>query len=247
MDTEDSMFPSIMLITAIFLPLAVCQAQCRGASLSPDSVQTLCFDGSEPPEWQWHKTRTQTSLPDAPSRQPPTKGEKFQVFVEDATSPLTAGAIGINATVMHSAEEEHLAGGKQTGLAALYGAAALQKESNSLFGKYLYSSLLKQDPRYYPSTSDGFPGRALYAASRVFVTRKDSGERTLNTSYFLGLLTASVVAGAYRPYWVRSRSSMFKSFGSNLGSDMGIDLFHEFGPGIRQVLKRHSPKFLRGQ
>ena len=236
------MFVSIVLLTAIFLPLAACGAQCQREGQPADPVQRLCFDGSNPPEGQWQKMRF-----DAPSMQPPTPGEKFKVFVEDASSPLTVGAIGINATVMHAAEAEHLAAGKQTGLVAIYGAAALQTESSSFFGKYLYSSLLKQDPRYYPSTSDSIVGRTLYATSRIFITRKDSGQRTLNTSYFLGLLTAKVVATAYRPYWARSNSITFKTFGSTMGSDIGMDLLHEFGPGIRQLLKRHAPKFLQGR
>lgn len=119
------MFPIIVLITTTFLLLAACQAQCRREVASDDSLRTMCFDGSDPPERQLQQTRAQTSLPNAPSIQPPTQGEKFQVFLEDAVSPLTVGAAGINATVMHSAEEEHLAGGRQTGIAALYGAAAL--------------------------------------------------------------------------------------------------------------------------
>jgi hypothetical protein len=236
------MFVSIVLITAMFLPLAACGAQCQSEGQSADLIQRLCFDGSNPPEAQWQKMR-----PNAWSMQPPTQGEKFQVFIENAVSPLTVGAIGINATLMHAAEGEHLAAGKQTGLAALYGAAALQAESSSFFGKYLYSSLLKQDPRYYPSTSDSIVRRTLYAASRIFITRKDSGQRTLNTSYFLGLLTAKVVATAYRPYWARSNSITFKTFGSTIGSDIGMDLLHEFGPGIRLLLKRHAPKFLQRQ
>ncbi|HEV3039152.1 MAG TPA: hypothetical protein VHA33_15345 [Candidatus Angelobacter sp.] len=240
------MFNSIVLIIAMLAPLAACQTQCRDENLSANPIQRLCLDGSNLPEWQWHKTATQTWLLDAPSRRPPTQGEKFRVFVEDAASPLTVGAVSINATVMHSAEEERLAA-RQTGLAALYGTAALQKESGVFFGKYLYASLLKQDPRYYPSTSNNLLERALYAASRVLITHKDSGGRTLNTSYFLGLLTAKVLATAYRPYWARSNSITFKTFGSSIGSDIGIDLLHEFGPGIRQLLKRHSPKFLRGQ
>ena len=236
------MFVSIVLTTAMFLPLAACGAQCQNEGQSADLVQKLCFDGADPPEARWQKIRT-----NAWAVQPPTQGDKFQVFIEDARSPLTMGAIGINATVMHAAEGDHLAAGKQTGLAALYGAAALQTESSSFFGKYLYSSLLKQDPRYHPSTSSSVVGRALYASSRIFITRKDSGQRTLNTSYFLGLLTAKVVATAYRPYWARSSSITFKTFGSTIVSDMGMDLLHEFGPGIRQLLRRHSPKFLQHQ
>jgi hypothetical protein len=238
---------SVVLISTMFLTLAAGQTQCGGVSLSPDLVHTLCFTGSDPPEKRRPEMRTHTLLPDAPSIKPPTTGDKFRVFVEDAGSPFAAGAVGLNATVMHLAEEEHLAGGKQTGLAALYGAAALQKESSSFFGKYLYSSLLKQDPRYYPSSSNSVPRRALYAASRILITRKDSGEKTLNTSYFLGLLTSRVVAAAYRPYWLRSNSITFKTFGSDIDSDMGIDLLHEFGPGIRQLLRRHSSKFPHGK
>lgn len=236
------MFVSSVLITAMFLPLAVCGAQCPSESLLDGLTQRLCFDASNPPQAQWQKMHRNAWL-----TRPLTQEDKFQVFLEDARSPLTVGAIGINATVMYAAEAERSAAGKQTGLAALYGAAALQKESSSFLGKYLFSSLLKQDPRYYPSTSDSVAGRALYATSRIFITHKDSGERTLNTSYFLGLLTAKVIATAYRPYWARSNSITFKTFGSTMGSDMGMDLLHEFGPGIKQLLKRHSPKFLHRQ
>ena len=104
--------------------------------------------------------------------------------------------------------------------------------------------LLRQDPRYYPSTSDSIMGRTTYAASRVLITRNDSGKRTLNTSYLLGVLTSAAVATAYRPYWARSASTTFKDLGSTIGSDAGINVFHEFWPGIRQVLERHSPKFV---
>jgi len=241
------MFIAIVLVATMLLPLAACQAQCRSENLSVGLVQGLCFDGSNLPEWQRQNTHSQALLLHAPSRQPPTRGKKFQVFVEDARSPLAMGAVVINATVMHGAEQEHLAAGKQTGIVALYGSAALQKGSSSFLGKYLYSSLLKQDPRYYPSAGNRLPGRAFYAASRVFITHKDSGEKTLNTSYFLGLLTTKLLATAYRPYWARSNSLTVKTFGSGIGSDIGTDLLHEFGPGMRQLLKRHLPRFLRGQ
>ena len=82
------------------------------------------------------------------------------------------------------------------------------------------------------------------AASRVLITRNDSGKRTLNTSYFLGALTSVAITTAYRPYWRRSISATFKTFGSTIGSDAGINLLHEFGPGIRQMLKGRAPKFV---
>ena len=226
-----------------FLLLVVCGAWCQSEHPSADLLQGSEFDGSNSPEVQRQEMLTWRSLSDAPSVQCPTRAEKFHAFVEAARSPLTLGAVAINVRIMRE-EEEHLAPGMQPSFTALYRAAVLQKESSVFFGKYLYPMLLRQDPRYHASTSDTIMGRATYAASRVLITRNDSGKRTVNTSYLLGVLTSAAVAAAYRPYWARSPSTTFKDLGSTIGSDAGINVFHEFWPGIRQVLKRHSPKFV---
>jgi hypothetical protein len=108
----------------------------------------------------------------------------------------------------------------------------------------LYPSLLKQSLRYQPSASGSLMGRATDAASRIFVTRDESGKRRLNTSYFLGVLTAVAVHTASRPYWARSNSAPFSDFGSTVGNDAGVKLLHEFGPGIRQMVTGHMPEFV---
>jgi len=87
-------------------------------------------------------------------------------------------------------------------------------------------------------------GRATYAASHIFVTRDDSGKKRLNTSYFLGVLSSVAIHSADRPYWARSPSAPFNDFGSTIGNDAGINLLHEFGPGIRQMVKGHTPRFV---
>jgi hypothetical protein len=87
-------------------------------------------------------------------------------------------------------------------------------------------------------------GRATYAASRIFIARDGSGKGRLNTSYFLGVLTSVASDTAYRPSWARSTSATFNNFGSTIGSDVGMNAFHEFGPGIRQMLQDHTPKFV---
>ena len=220
-----------------FLLFSASGALCQSERPSPDLPRELQF------EVQRQETLTWRSLPDAPSVQRPTRAEKFHAFVEEARSPLTLGAVAINVRIMRE-QEEHLAPGMPSSFTSLYRTAVLQKESSVFFGKYLYPLLLRQDPRYHPSTSDNILGRTTYAASRVLITRNDSGKRTLNTSYLLGVLTSSAVATAYRPYWARSASTTFKDLGSTIGTDAGINIFHEFWPGIRQVLKRHSPKFV---
>ena len=110
--------------------------------------------------------------------------------------------------------------------------------------RFLYSSLLKRNLNYRPSTNGTFIGRATYAAASIFVTRDDSGLYKLNTAYFVGMLTSALVHTAYRPYWRRSYSEPFSDFGSNIGNDAGMNLLHEFTPGLQQLVKSHAPKFV---
>jgi len=209
---------------------------------SADLPQGLQFDGSNSPEMQGQEMRTWKSLPDAPSSVQPPQAERFRTFATEASSPLTLGAVGVSAGVMRE-ELGHVTPGPQPNLAAHYEAAFIQKESGNFVAKDP-SSLLKQNLHYFPSTSSSFMGRATYAASRIFVTRDDSGKGRLNTKYLLGVLSSVASATAYRPYWARSSSETFNNFGSTIGSDAGINVLHEFGPGIRQMVKGLTPKFV---
>jgi hypothetical protein len=227
-----------------FLLLATCGALCQSERPLADLLQGLDYDGSNSHEVQRQELHTWKSLPDAPSAQPPTQAEKFRTFVDEARSPLTFGAAGVNAGIMRETELGRLSSGRAASLIDLYKGVLIQKESSAFFSKYLYPALLKQDPRFHPSSSRSFLGRVSYAASRILITRSDSGERILNTSYFLGTLTSVAIATAYRPYWTRSTSATLKTFGSTIGSDVGINFLHEFGPDIRQIVKRRAPKFV---
>ena len=226
-----------------FLLFATCGAICQS---EPPSAEVIPVSRNSPNSYkiQSQELRTWKSLPDAPSAQPPSQGEKFRTFVDEARSPLTFGAAGIEAGIMRETELGHLTSGRQTSLTELYKGGLIQKESGAFFSKYLYPALLRQDPRYHPSSSLSFVGRAMYAASRIVITRNDSGKTTLNTSYFLGLLTSVAISTAYRPYWRRSTSATLETFGSTIGSDAGINLLHEFGPDIRRVVKSRAPKFV---
>jgi hypothetical protein len=97
---------------------------------------------------------------------------------------------------------------------------------------------------YRPLAQGSLMGRATFAASRTVITRDPSGKGKLNTSYFLGVLTSALAHTAYRPYWRRSVGAPFSDFGSTVGNDAGMNLWHEFGPGIQQMMKSHTPKFV---
>jgi hypothetical protein len=150
----------------------------------------------------------------------------------------------INTSVIHGTELIVVTPRPRPSYAAPQNAVVAPKEFQTFFDKYFYPSSLRQKLRYHPSSGGGDVGRASYAASRILITCDNSGNGRLNTSYLLGALTSVAVDTAYRPYWARSTSATFNNFGSTIGSDAGMNLVHEFGPGFRQMVKNHQPKFV---
>jgi hypothetical protein len=226
-------------VIAFFL-LSACGALCQSELPSADLLQGASSNSSEV---RHQEPRTWKSLPDAPSAQLPRQAEKPRTFADEARSPSPLGAVGIKMGATGRTDLGHVTPGPQPRLTVLYGVASVQRESSTFFGKYLSTSSRKQNLRYHSSTSASFMGRATYAASHILTTRTDSGKRRLNSSYFLGVLSSVAIHAAHRPYWVRTPSAPFNDFGSTIGSDAGINLFHEFEPGIRQMVKSHTPKF----
>jgi hypothetical protein len=171
------------------------------------------------------------SLPDAPLVQGLTSALKSNVFVDEARSAFAFGAMGGKAGLM-----------RQGGFAPPERVISSQRESSNVFKQYLNSSVLKQQLAYHSSRSVGLIGRATYAGSRIFVTRDEFGKSRLNTPYLLRALGSMAAATASRPYWRRSLGEPFGDFGSTVGNEAGMNLWHEFRPGIEQLLKSHTPR-----
>lgn len=106
------------------------------------------------------------------------------------------------------------------------------------------AELLRHRANYHPGSSGSLMRRAVSTALGTFLRRTPSGKNKLDTSYLLGVLSSAVIQTAYRPYWSRPVSAPFSDFGSRVGNDAGMNLLHEFRPGLEQLLKNHTPKFV---
>lgn len=224
-----------------FLLLAAGGALCQSEEHSVDLFHRLQSERSNSSEVLRQKTRTWTSLPDAPSTvQPPQR--QVQTFGDEAGFPLTVGTVGMNALVMR----ETRAGlflPKAPSVSMLYKAVPDRKGIDAFFSKYMDASH-QQNSRYQQSSSYKLMGRATDAASRIFVIQGETGKRNLNTAYFLRVLTSVAAQNASRRYRAHSGMTPLSDFGSTLGKDAGMNVLHEFGPGIRQVAKCHAPTFV---
>jgi hypothetical protein len=146
--------------------------------------------------------------------------------------------------VTHTPALRNIVRPAQTSFTLVSNAEISQRSSSDFFDKYLYPALLKRNINYHPSSSDSLVGRAMYAASRIFVTRDESGRGRVNTSYFVAVMSSAAIHMANRPYYRRSASAPFSDFGSTVGNDAGMNLLHEFRPGLEQLMKNHAPRFV---
>jgi hypothetical protein len=173
------------------------------------------------------------SLPDAPLVQSAARAQRFNLIVEDGRSPLKVATMGgRDGVVRHS------------GFSVSEKAAFSSKDPDAIFRRYLYPTSVTQLSGYHSGNDGSLMRRATYAASRPLITRDLSGKSRLNTSYLLRTLTSVAKDAASTPYWRRSLAEPFSDFGSTVGNDAGMNLWHEFGPSIQQLLKNHTPGFV---
>ncbi|MGA2416330.1 MAG: hypothetical protein ABSF59_17890 [Candidatus Sulfotelmatobacter sp.] len=169
------------------------------------------------------------SLPDAPSAQRATQPPTLEAAVakDGGLNPVEGTEIW--------RPREFIPGDSTPG----------KKQPDAIFRKYLGPS----PSSFKPFGSHSLDGaslvvRATHAASGVIFARDESGKTRLNTSYLLRTLTSVAADTASRPYWRRSVGEPFSDFGSTVGSDAGMKVWHEFSPGLQQLMKSHVPKFI---
>ena len=104
---------------------------------------------------------------------------------------------------------------------------------------FLVAAPLHQDPRYFRSGETGFWRRSGHAMGSTFVTRTDSGGRTLAVWRFAGNYGAQFVSNAWRPERQTGTGDTMLRGTVSIGYDMGSNWFKEFWPDIRKrVLHR---------
>jgi hypothetical protein len=173
------------------------------------------------------------------ARVPPlTRGGKFRLVAKNAFDPAIYPFIGFLALVGQATDSEPEYGQGAAGYGRRYGASFGDAAVGSFMTGAVFPSIFKQDPRYYQLVHGGFKARSLYAVSRIFITRSDSGHRQFNASEVIGNLVAAGISQSYHPAEDRSLPNTLSVWGTDIGWDTTANLAQEFWPDIHRWLKR---------
>jgi len=173
---------------------------------------------------------------------PLTTAEKYHIAFEDSFDwPnffLLAG---------YAAQSQVAAGGfRHNGGMAGFGEYYARGFGDQIIGSYITDaillSLLHDDPRYFRLGSGTFWHRTYYAASRIFVTRRDNGTSRFNITEIAGNIGVDAITTWYYPD-SQSASKGLERFGMQLGNDAISNILTEFWPDIKHRLRPLQHRF----
>lgn len=224
---------------AVFaLWIVVSAAGCARSQIAPSDECVFKISEPEPKE-----VKAPGDLADAPSAYKPLSSHcRFELFIHQTYSPYTATSILFEATWAQAMAQWPQYGGGFQGWGKRLGATVADTESRRFIQGYVLSSAFHEDPRYFLSGKKGLVERAWYAATRVLVTRTDSGLSELNRSEILGALSTSSLQNAYYPRPYRTMGGTLNRFAGALGSDATSDILREFTPDLKRLFYKHAPK-----
>jgi hypothetical protein len=124
-----------------------------------------------------------------------------------------------------------------------FGERFLAQEGDQLTGSMLIygvlPTVLHEDPRYLRRGRGSAWSRIYYAATRVLITRTDSGSPTFNVSQVFGQLGQAGISLTYYPKKDHSVKGLFEGWGVNQFYNIGWNQLKEFTPDLAAFIRRH--------
>lgn len=131
---------------------------------------------------------------------PLTAKQKFKVVALGTFDRVNYPWWGLLAAISQADDSEPQFGQGWLAYAKRYGTTAGDSITENFMVGAVFPSILRQDPRFYQSGRGGFGSRIWYAATRMVVTKGDSGRKEFNFSEIFGAATAAAVSDyTYHP------------------------------------------------
>ena len=155
---------------------------------------------------------------------------KLRLFLNESISPanILTSAIGSAYSQVRNNPEAYGQGWNAYG--GRFGASLARSASSNFFGDFVFASILRQDPRFFPQSNPTFWGSVKYSAERIVITRNDSGKDVFNTSGLLGPLAGEALANLYLPQSEQTVGKTAERYAIDLAWQVGGNMFRNYWP-----------------
>ena len=171
---------------------------------------------------------------------PLSAGDKVVFAIRDTISPYAFLSRVVSASYSQAVDSQPHYGQGWGPFGQRLGAAYARGTVQDLATEAVFDSIFRDDPRYYMlGRQHKFLNRVVYAATRVVITRTDSGHNTLNAPLLLGYAAAAGANFAYYPHRDRNFSDAASGYGGSLGGGvLGFEV-SEFLPDALRLVHLH--------
>jgi hypothetical protein len=188
---------------------------------------------------------------------PLTVKEKFKVVALSTFDPVQYPWWALLAAISQADNSEPQFGQGWLAYAKRYGTTAGDSTTENFMVGAVFPSILRQDPRFYQSGKGSISRRTWCAATRILVTRGDSGKTQFNFSEVFGSAFAAAVSDyTYHPRSAyisttsnphlfvasdRTLSNTADVWATQIGLDTITFVVKEFWPDVhRKLSHKHS-------
>jgi len=174
--------------------------------------------------------------------QPLTAEQKIELSLISPLRPMSFGASLFSAGWSHLNDSRPHYGVDRGAFGERLGAAKVKQMSENFFSYGVFAAAFHEDPHYYvmgPGPGHSIQHRAIYAATRVVLTRKDDGSTGINWAKLVGVAASNALANAYYPDRDRGVKSTLTAYVNNLWTTAATIQLDEFLPDVIH-LARHK-------
>jgi hypothetical protein len=162
---------------------------------------------------------------------------KLAIAFGDATDPATFVQTAFVSGIGQATNANPSFGQGIEGYAKRFGTAYADFAAENMMTEGIFPTLLHQDPRYFRRREGSARSRVVYAMSRLFITRGDSGRSQFNYSEVGGAAASVAISNAYYPDG-RTVGNNVERYGQQLGFDAASNVLKEFWPDLKRKLPR---------
>ena len=162
---------------------------------------------------------------------------KFLLFADDLYDPVTFLSVGFNAGLDQAQDSEPRFGQGAQGYGKRFGYNFGGQAAGEFFGDVVYSTIFREDPRYYRLVHGSGKRRFFHAIEHTVVAKREDGTDQFNFCEWLGGASTVALARAYPTGARPGFAPAAEGFGLNLAQDAGWNVLREFWPEIAHKFK----------
>jgi len=171
--------------------------------------------------------------------QPLTSSDKLIFSIRNQTRPMSPVNWVVSAGLSHLRDGRPHYGTDSGAFGERLGAAALKQGTQSVLVFGVFASLFHEDPRYYrQGNSHPFMKRAVYAASRIVITRTDSGQPSINWARICGMAGSAAMTNLYYPDRDTGLNPTLRSYGDSFVTGAATNELREFMADAIAMIRR---------